>query len=157
MDKILPGLAAIQNIHPMFVHFPIAFFWGALAMESAAMVIYERFHFVATWLLYLGALAAGVSAITGLHAMNKITAASGGHHGPNHGLIHVHEHWMLSVTTMGVLLAAYLYWMNTGRVWNGHRWRFVVGLLLLAVVLTLGADRGARLVFQFGFGVIPPS
>jgi len=155
IERILPGLAAMQNIHPMFVHFPIAFFLGALAMELAAIVIHERFHFVATWLLYLGALAAVVTVTTGFHAMNQIAAASGGHHGPNHEFIHVHQHWMVSVTTMGVLLAAYLYWMNKRNVWNAHRWSFVLGLLFLAVVLTLGADRGARLVYEFGKGVNP--
>ena len=155
MDQLLPGLAALQNIHPMFVHFPIAFFWGALAMEGAAIFVHERLHFVSTWMLYLGALSAVVTVMTGFHAMNQIAAASGGHHGPNHELIHVHQHWMVSVTTVGVLLAAYLYWMNNRQVWSTHRWRFAVGLFLLALLLSLGADRGARLVYQFGFGVNP--
>ncbi|MBI3621106.1 MAG: hypothetical protein HY208_02825, partial [Nitrospirae bacterium] len=78
MEQILPGLAALQNIHPLFVHFPIAFFWGALAMEGAAILVHERFHFAATWMLYLGALSALVTAATGFHAMNQIAAASGG-------------------------------------------------------------------------------
>ena len=63
----------------MFVHFPIAFFWGALAMEGAAIVIHERFHTVSAWLLYLGAVSAVVTMLTGIHAMNQIAEAEGGH------------------------------------------------------------------------------
>ncbi|HTP42876.1 MAG TPA: DUF2231 domain-containing protein [Nitrospiria bacterium] len=155
MAQLLPGLASLQNIHPMFVHFPIAFFWGALAMEGAAIVIHERFHTVSAWLLYLGAVSAVVTMLTGIHAMNQIAEAEGGHEGPTHELIHIHQHWMVSVTTMGVILASYLYWMNTRNVWKTHRWGYAVGLLVLVSILTLGADRGARLVYEFGYGVNP--
>jgi uncharacterized membrane protein len=153
--SLLPGLSAIQNIHPMFVHFPIAFFLGALAMELAANFVHERFHFVATWMLYLAALSAVVTATTGFLAMNQIAAASGGHHAPGHELIHVHQNWMVSVTTIGVLLSIYLFWINKKGKWISHRWRFLGGLLLLSMLLTLGADRGARLVYEFGRGVNP--
>lgn len=155
MEQILPGLAALQNIHPLFVHFPIAFFWGALAMEGAAILVHERFHFAATWMLYLGALSALVTAATGFHAMNQIAAASGGHDSAGHEFIHVHQRWMISVTAMAVLLAAYLFWINKRNNWSGQRWGFVVGLLLLSVAVALGADRGARLVYEFGTGVNP--
>lgn len=155
IEQILPGLTAMQNIHPMFVHFPIAFFLGALVMESAAIVIHERFHVVATWLLYLGAFAAVVTATTGLHAMNQIAAVSGGHEGPGHEFIHLHQKWMVAVTTVGVLLAGYLFWINKKNRWIAHRWGLFLGLLLLSIGLTLGADRGARLVFEFGVGVNP--
>ena len=155
MDHILPGLAAINNIHPMFVHFPIAFFWGALAMEAAAIVVHERFHPVSTWMHYLGAVSAVVTVMTGFHAMNQIAESMGGHEGPNHELIHVHQHWMISVTTTAVLLAGYLFWVNKRKVWNAHRWGYMIGLIVLASILTLGADRGARLVYELGYGVNP--
>jgi len=84
VETLLPGLAALHNVHPMFVHFPIAFFLGALAMELVAIWVHERFHFVATWMLYLAALSAVVTATTGFLAMNQIAAASGGHAAPGH-------------------------------------------------------------------------
>lgn len=43
VESFLPGLSALQNIHPMFVHFPIAFFLGALAMEGLA-VLFQTTH-----------------------------------------------------------------------------------------------------------------
>jgi uncharacterized membrane protein len=155
IGQILPGLAALQNIHPMFVHFPIAFFLGALAMESVAIVVHERFHLVATWMLYAGTLSSVATVTTGFLAMNQIAAVSGSHQAPGHEFIHIHRDWMVSVATMGVLLAAYLFWINRKKKWLAQRWGFLVGLLLLSVVLTLGADRGARLVFEFGKGVNP--
>ena len=53
MQTLLPGLTSIQNIYPMFVHFPIALFLGTLVMESVAILVHERFHFVATCRLFL--------------------------------------------------------------------------------------------------------
>lgn len=155
IETVLPGLSAIQNIHPMFVHFPIAFFLGAFAMEGLAVLRDEKFHLVATWMLYLGTLSAVVTATTGFLAMYQIAAASGGHHAPGHEFIHIHRNWMVSVTTIGVLLSIYLFWINKKGRWRFHRWRFFGGLLLLSMLLTLGADRGARLVFEFGRGVNP--
>jgi uncharacterized membrane protein len=64
-ETLLPGLSALQNIHPMLVLFPIAFFLGALAMVGLAILWNERFHFVATWMLYLGTLAAIMALSTG--------------------------------------------------------------------------------------------
>lgn len=154
-ETVLPGLYAIQNIHPMFVHFPIAFFLGAFAMEGLAVLRHEKFHIVATWMLYLCTLSAVVTATTGFLAMNQIATASGGHDAPGHEFIHIHRNWMVSVTTIGLLLSVYLFWINKKGRWSFHRWRFLGGLLLLSMLLTLGADRGARLVFEFGVGVNP--
>ncbi|MEW6682661.1 MAG: DUF2231 domain-containing protein [Nitrospirota bacterium] len=49
IDTLLPGLAALPNMHPLLVHFPIAFFCGALVMEGAAVLYSERLHIAATW------------------------------------------------------------------------------------------------------------
>jgi uncharacterized membrane protein len=49
----------------------------------------------------------------------------------------------------------YLFWINKRKQWAVQRWGLLLGLLVLSVVLTLGADRGARLVFEFGIGVNP--
>jgi uncharacterized membrane protein len=154
-ETLLPGLAALQNVHPMFVHFPIAFLLGALAMELVAIWVDERFHFVATWMLYLAALSAVVTATTGFLAMNQIAAASGGHAAPGHKFIHLHRNWMVSVALLSTVLSLYLFWMNRPGRWTAHKWRLLLGLVVLALLVTLGADRGARLVFEFGIGVNP--
>jgi uncharacterized membrane protein len=156
IEVLFPGLAALQNIHPVFVHFPIAFFTGALAMEALAVLRDERFHPVATWLLYLGALSAVVTVLTGADAANRLAAAEAlGHNAPGHEQIHVHRNWMVGATVMSVALALYLGWVNRTARWAAHRWGVLLGLALLSVVVSLGADRGARLVYEFGVGVNP--
>lgn len=156
IETVLPGLAALQNIHPLFVHFPIAFFLGALFMEAVAVLRDQRFHLVATWMLYLGALSAVIAAATGFIAENSLAASSPlGHGAPYHDEIHVHQYWMIATTLFGILLALYLFWINRRAKWVSHRWGLLFGMLILSALVTLGADRGARLVFEFGTGVNP--
>lgn len=38
MERLLPGLAAAPNIHPLFVHFPIAFWLAALLFCCLALL-----------------------------------------------------------------------------------------------------------------------
>ena len=156
MQTLLPGLTAIQNIHPMFVHFPIAFLLGAMAMEGVAVFHHERFHPIATCMLYMGTLAAMVTLSTGFIAANTIAVMdSRGHSSPGHDYIHIHRNWMIAVTLLSVFLSLYLFWINRKEKWTSQRGRLLLGLMILSVLVTLGADRGARLVFEFGAGVSP--
>jgi uncharacterized membrane protein len=156
METLLPGVSAIPNVHPMFVHFPIAFFLGALAMEGLALFWREKYHDVAARMLYLGTLMAVVTLPTGFMAMNSVAAADPrGHEAPGHDFIHIHGNWMVSVTLVSILLSAYLFWVDKKQKKGGYRLGVSFGLLLLCFLLTLGADRGARLVYEFGTGVNP--
>ncbi|MFY9269529.1 MAG: DUF2231 domain-containing protein [Candidatus Manganitrophaceae bacterium] len=157
MDTLLPGLTALQNnIHPMLVHFPIAFFLGALVMEGLAILYNEKFHFVATWMLYLGTLAALVVLPTGFIAANLVAATDPrGHDAPGHDFIHVHRNWMVATTAVGILLTGYLFWINKKGNWVSQRWGLLFGLVVLSGLVAMGADRGGRLVFEFGTGVNP--
>ena len=157
MDTLLPGLTALQNnTHPMLVHFPIAFFLGALVMEGMAVLRDEKFHFAATWMLYLGTLSALIALPTGFIAANLVAATDPrGHNAPGHDFIHIHRNWMVATTAVGVLLTGYLIWINNKGKWASHRWGFLMGLVILAALVALGADRGGRLVFEFGTGVNP--
>jgi uncharacterized membrane protein len=154
MESLLPGISSIQNIHPMFVHFPIAFFLGALAMEGLALFWREKYHDVSSRMLYLGTLMAVVTLPTGYLAMNNIAAVDPrGHNAPGHDFIHIHGNWMVSVTLVSILLSAYLFWVDKKQKQGGYRLGFFFGLLVLCFLLTLGADRGARLVYEFGTGI----
>ncbi len=84
MDVLFPGMAALKNnIHPLLVHFPIAFFLGALLMEGLAVLRDEKFHFPATCMLYLGTLSAMITLPTGLIAANLVAATDPrGHDAP---------------------------------------------------------------------------
>ncbi|MHB8481285.1 MAG: DUF2231 domain-containing protein [Nitrospiria bacterium] len=154
LETLLPGLAALQNIHPMFVHFPVAFFLGAVVMEGIAFFKGERFHFVATWILYLGTAAAVVTLLTGFEAANTIAATDPlGHKSPAHEYIHLHRDWMVSVTLFSIFFSLYLFWINRKGRWISQKFGIFLGLVVLSLMVTLGADRGARLVYEFGTGV----
>jgi uncharacterized membrane protein len=156
METAFPGISALQNIHPMFVHFPIAFFLGALAMEGLALFWREKYHEISSLMLYLGTLMAVVTLSTGFVAMNNVAAVDPrGHDAPGHDVIHIHRNWMVSVTAVSILLSAYLFWIDKKRKEGVYRQGFVFGLLLLSSLLVLGTDRGARLVYEFGTGVNP--
>ncbi|WDT77925.1 MAG: hypothetical protein MPW16_21255 (plasmid) [Candidatus Manganitrophus sp.] len=97
----------------MLIHFPIAFFVGALAMEGMAVFRDEKFHFAATWMLYLGTISALIALPTGFIAGDLVAATDPrGHSAPGHELIHVHRNWMVATTAVGVLLTIYLFWIN---------------------------------------------
>lgn len=157
IDALLPGMAALKNnLHPLLIHFPIAFFVGALIMEGAAVLRDEKFHFAATWMLYLGTFAALATLPTGFIAANIIAETDPrGHDAPGHAFIHVHRNWMVASTLIAAALSTYLFWVNQWGKWLSHRWGLLIGLMVLSAVVGLGADRGGRLVFEFGVGVDP--
>ena len=39
LDKLLPGASQLQNYHPLIVHFPIAFIYGAALMYFLASIL----------------------------------------------------------------------------------------------------------------------
>ena len=151
----MPGLDNTLTIHPLFVHFPIALTLVALLFEGWYW-LQRKDHLrqTATSLIYLAALAAGVTALTGLLAADTL-----GHNSPGHDLVHVHRDIMYGYTGIIVVLA-----LVNGALARGYlpalaaQWRRYgrpVLLLMAASVLVIGADRGGQLVFQYGTGVNP--
>ena len=149
----MPGLNNLLNVHPLFVHFPIA-----LTLAAALFIILHlatrRADFISmgSSLIYLAAVSAIVTIITGYNA-----AAAIGHDAPNHDLVHAHRDIMLWYTVLIVALAV-LQWLVRSSLWGwlSHWGVKATRLLLLAaavVMLIIGTDRGGQLVFQYGMGV----
>src|SRR3989338_5492026 len=66
---MLPGAQHLQNIHPLVIHFPIAFLMGAALLYVAAWLLKnERFAHSAFVMLVLGALSLAAAVATGLYA-----------------------------------------------------------------------------------------
>ncbi len=147
MDVLFPGLANAPHLHPLFVHFPLAFWWLAAGMLvwSSLKKRPEGWE-QGRLLLALGTVCAVLAVVTGLRAEDAL-----GHDSPGHDLIHVHKRWMLCATALGVL-ATLLSAHPALRRRVGVASIVTVLAASTAAVAALGADRGARLVFQFGIG-----
>ena len=147
MQALLPGLKAALNYHPIFVHFPIVLWLGALLFESlAAWRSSDELHRTATYLLYLGTLAGIITVITGLYAQGSVPA------GPASEAMEFHEAVMLSSFSLSVGLCMFAFFARKNFTARLQK-LFLVGLAVLAVLVTLGADRGAQMVYQYGVSV----
>ncbi len=68
----------------------------------------------------------------------------------------LHKTLMLTTTGLGALLSM-LALVCRRRLTRGVQFLLLGGLLVLSGVLTVGADRGGQLVFQYGVGVQKPA
>lgn len=64
---------------------------------------------------------------------------------------------MVATTGVRILLTIYLFWINGWGKWRSQRWAFLFRLMILSALVAMGADRGGRLVFEFGTGSTPKS
>lgn len=147
MESILPGLKSAVNLHPMMVHFPIAF-WVAATM-AWTFALWRRNDEVwkfGLWLHTAGALTALVAVGFGYLGTSIM-----GHDSPGHDLVHVHRDIMKIATILSLLLTALAWWRRRAT----GKWRIALVALatIQAVVMTIGSDRGAVLVYQNGVGV----
>jgi len=152
MNEILPGLKGMLNVHPLFVHFPIALWIGAMLVEALAVLRSSGdWHRTAARLLYLGTLFGLLAAATGLLAQNSVPDE-----GPAHDAMELHEKLMLVTTSAAVGLCMFAYFQRD-RFAQGQRKLLLAGLLALTILLTIGADRGALLVFKYATSVHLPN
>ena len=144
---MLPGLKAALNYHPMFVHFPIVLWLGALLFEIAAVWrASDELQRTASRLLYMGTLAAIITVITGLAAQNSVAP------GMAQRAVGIHETLMLTATSLAIALCSFAYFMRKD--FPPHlRKVLLLGLVVLGLLLTIGADRGAQLVYEYGSAV----
>jgi len=152
METLLPGLKGALNYHPIFVHFPIAFWLAALLFEALAVWrSNDELHRTAVRLLYLGTLSAFFAAGTGLLAEEAVPET-----GPANAVVELHMELMLITTSAAVGLCM-LTFFRRHNFTPGLRKLFLLGLFVLAVLLTIGTDRGAQLVYRYATSVRLPA
>src|ERR1700723_3906062 len=96
---MLPGLKAVLNLHPLFVHFPIGLWIGALIFEIIAVQRKsEDWHRTAARMLYLGTLAASVALLSGLAAATSVPP------GPAMTVVGIHETVMMITSSVALAL-----------------------------------------------------
>ncbi len=147
MERILPGWHAALNHHPVFVHFPIVLWLAALLFEIAALWRRdEATQRAATWLLWLGTLGGALAVLTGLNAQKLVPRGLAG------PALQVHEQLMFTCFFLALGLSFFAF-LASRKLTRGLQVVILIGLLILAVLVTLGADRGAEMVYRYGLGV----
>ncbi|HVB33545.1 MAG TPA: DUF2231 domain-containing protein [Patescibacteria group bacterium] len=151
MERILPGWHAALNHHPVFVHFPIALWLAALLFEIAAVWRHDdSTHRAAMWLLWLGTLGGAFAVLSGLNAQRAVPSGPVGH------VLEIHEQLMLTSFFLAFGISFFAY-VAGRRLTHGLKVVILVGLLVLAFFVTLGADRGAEMVYRYGLDVNRPA
>lgn len=144
---MLPGARHLQNIHPLIIHFPIAFLMGAALLYLAAWVLKnERFAHSAFVLLVLGALSLAVAVATGLYAEQGVMV----HLSVRTQLLAPHKRLMLTTSGLCAVLTG---WAIVARPFpTKGRPLFLFLCLVMIGVMTVGADFGGRMVYDYNAG-----
>jgi uncharacterized membrane protein len=147
LGYLLPGAQHLQNVHPLVVHFPIAFLYGAAMLYFLAWAAgREAWAWTGLWLLALGALSAAVAVGTGLYGAQGLMVARSvkAHLLSNHRLV------MIGVLALSLVLSA---WAAGARPMPSRGRLYFLALLVVMIAgLTLGADFGGRMVYDYNAG-----
>lgn len=147
LENLLPGVQHLQNVHPLVVHFPIAFLMGAALFYFLSWIFRNQmFSSTAFLLLIVGTLAAGAAVGTGLYGKEGVMVSFS----VRDHLLEPHEKLML--TTLGVSVGLTI-WAIVARPFpQKRRLLFLFLLLVMLGVMTAGADYGARMVYDYNAG-----
>jgi uncharacterized membrane protein len=147
LARVLPGVGHLQNLHPLVVHFPLALLPAALLLYLLAWLARrESWAWTGLWLLGLGTLGAVLSTMSGLYGAEgvMIDPSVKAH------LLFYHKRIMLGVLGLAVVLSV---WALLARPMPiKGRAGFLVLLLILVAALTIGADFGGRMVYDYNAG-----
>lgn len=141
------GLDALQNLHPLVVHYPVALLTlSALLYPVAWVVKRDSLAWIALWMLALGTLGAAVAVWTGLGAGEGVMVAPSVR---EHILIH-HKQVMIAVFAMSAILTAWALYARP--LPQRGRAGFIALMLAMAVLTATGADYGAWMVYGYNAG-----
>jgi len=141
------GAQTLQNLHPLIVHYPIAFLSACVPIYFLAWILHnESLELTGLWLLGLGALGAAAAVYTGLSGSEGVMVTPSVR---EHILVY-HEWLMVAVLALSIVLAG---WALLARPMPRRgRACFMIGLVLMAAVLAKGADYGGWMVFGYNAG-----
>ena len=147
LETLLPGVQHLQNIHPLVVHFPIAFLAGAALFYFLSWIFRNHtFSNTAFLLLIVGTLAAGAAVGTGLYGEEGVMVSFS----VREHLLESHEKLML--TTLGVSIGLTIWAILARPFPEKKRLLFFFLLLVMLGIMTAGADYGARMVYDYNAG-----
>jgi len=141
------GIAGLTNIHPIFVHFPIALLLFSFAMFAMGIVLNkEQLLVTSKWSLYLGTLAAAITVWTGLQA-----EATVGHGSGSHEIMITHKYMGFMILGLSVLLSVWS--LLSKSLIPKAKIGFLSLFAIMSLLIAQSADLGGRMVFLHGVGV----
>jgi uncharacterized membrane protein len=143
------------NLHPLFVHFPIALWVAGVVVDVLALTFPRAVwaDVVASFMYPAGATSAVLAYLTGRRAATSVLIP-----GMANPLVQEHWNWALATTLAFAVVAVCRLWV---RFRSPKPRRVLHAAVVVAALLALGSlvqtgDRGARLVFEHGVGVAVP-
>jgi uncharacterized membrane protein len=147
-SAIMPGISAMTNVHPLIVHFPIAFLIVFFIIDlMGSLLNKDHWRKLAGGLLYLGTISAAAAVVAGLIAEGSIE------HGENvHLIMERHKFYGISILCISAFLS--LWRLLSGGIVRGvANIFFIMFSVLLTVLIMLGADLGGLMVYKHGVAV----
>ena len=146
-SNLLPGIANLDNIHPLLVHFPIALLSSFFIVNLITQFVKkEPLQTVATWLLYLGAFSAIFTVLAGFSAAESVA-----HNESVHDIMEHHEDVGISILSLSLGLSAWR--IKTGVLQGWKNGVFLTLSALLFGLIIQGADLGGLMVYKYGVAV----
>ena len=144
---MLTGAQHLQNVHPLVIHFPIGLLMGAALFYFAAW-IFKKEDLAKTgfWVLLLGALSLAVAVGTGLYAEQGVMVALT----VREKLLLPHQQYMIATSIICFVMTV---WAVIARPFpKKGRILFLILLLTMIGTMTIGADFGGRMVYDYNAG-----
>jgi uncharacterized membrane protein len=141
------GEDSLQNLHPVVIHFPIAFLTGASVLYLLVWIVRrEVWAWTGLWMLTLGTIGAAIAVSTGIRASAGVMIAPSVR---DHILVY-HRNVMLIVFALSLALS--LWALSARPIPRRGRSVFVLLLCLMTGLLAIGADFGGWMVYGYNAG-----
>ena len=139
-------------LHPLLTHIPIGLLVAAACIDMVSVSTHPQstLRHVATW-LYL----AGAVSLIATYFSGRADAETMRIPGMAHSVVNEHWDWAFRTTVyMNIMSVLRLAIVWSGRLINRRRWAPVIAAGLIGIVLLFQtAERGGRLVYQYGVGI----
>ena len=143
----LHGTQELPNLHPIFVHLPIALLLAAAVFHFLGSILRKEELWVAgKWSLFFGTVGAGISVWSGLEAAETIS-----HDEEVHTIMMAHQYVGIAVLVLSAILSVWVI-ISKKTMFSG-RPLFLAALLVLSALIAQAADFGGWMVYGKGVGV----
>jgi uncharacterized membrane protein len=148
LARFLPGADHLQNPHPLVVHFPIAFLYGAALLYFLAWATRrDAIAWAALWFLVLGLVSGVVAVGTGWWSAGGVMLDPS----VKENVLEPHMRLMFATSALAAILTLWAI-IKRPMPTSASRYFFLFGLLLMIALMTKGADYGGIMVYDYNGG-----